>query len=334
VNAPLISVTVNAPPNSGAAWIDAAQQGSVIYFLFAQHIERYDTASAAWLPSVSFSQTATAFCNASDGIYVAFGRTLARYTFDLSSETTLTNLGGSVVAVFSFGAYVYAVSEDSFPGVIYPVDRNTGAVGTTSTIYVDTAVAFAVVPSANKAFCPDTIWDYMSFNLASSGAVTSNNFKYYDTFPGGNRIYVFPDQSRVADNGGTIYSVATDSIAGSFAGSFTDMTFLADGTPVILRGSTLYEFGGAALAEIGHASLAVTGARIFGQGQNVLVFYPSAAAGNGYVGLSQFAANGFVASYPSAPAVNPAGLSFTPDAVAQDASGVVYLFGSSSFSVE
>src|SRR5688572_26054329 len=77
-----------APP---PPWLDVGQVGSIVYFLatLPGRIERYDLAAERWLPTTLLSETQvpTAFVPAEDGVYLAYGRVLARRPLDLSSET-------------------------------------------------------------------------------------------------------------------------------------------------------------------------------------------------------------------------------------------------------
>lgn len=324
VAAPATEVAVKPTPPSGTAWIDAAQQGSIVYFLFAQHIERYDLSSAGWLPSTSLSQTATAFCVAADGVYVGFGRALAKFPLDLSSQTTLANLGDSIVSMFSLGSRIY-VDIGSYPASIYPVDRTTGSVGSALSLNVQGAASFVASPDGSTLYTPNSVWGPQFLTVDAAGKIgNAVNTSYYGTFPHATRAYLLPDQQHVADNGGTIFNLSDGKIAATFGGAFTDAAFLADGTPVILRDNLLYTYAVGGVKETAHAALTVVGSRVFVSGGNVFVFYPGASSGNSYVNLTEVPAASISSDYPAAAVVDASTLSFTPSATIQDKSGTVY----------
>lgn len=327
VAAPPFEVKVAPAASTATAWTDAAQQGSVVYFLFSQHIERYDLSTGTWLPSTTLSQPATAFCVASDGVYVAFGRAVAKFPLDLSSQTTLANLGGSVASMFSLGSYVYAQVALSSNYGLYPIDRTSGAVGAALSTNIDQPASFVVDATAQRVYTPGGIWGPDFLSPDSNGTLTDRvNTTYYGTFPRGTRGYLLPDQQHFADNGGTIFNVSDGSFAATFGGSFTDMTFLSDGTPVVLRDNVLSTYAVGGTKEIARAVLNVTGSRVFASGSNVDVFYPGTSSGNSYVGMTQVAAAAINSGYVTAPASDPAHLAFAPTAVLQDTAGTVYLY--------
>lgn len=323
VAAPPTEVAVTPAAGSGSAWIDAAQQGSIIYFLFASHIERYDLAAGAWLPSTSVSQTATAFCVAADGVYVGFGRALAKFPLDLSSQTTLANLGGSITGLFSAGNFIYAAANTSYSSpTLYPVDRNSGTVGAAALSSVQSNDGFSVL-STSKIYVPGTYSELLTVD--ASGSVTSQSINYYN-WASSSRGYLLPDQQHFADNGGTVFSVSDGSFAGTFGAAFTDMAFLADGTPVVLRNNVLYTYAVGGMKETAHLALSTSGSRVFASGGNVFVFYPGSSTGNSYVGLTEVAGSAITSGYTVAPAADASHLSFAAGATLQDAAGTMYLY--------
>ncbi|HVU35927.1 MAG TPA: immunoglobulin domain-containing protein [Opitutaceae bacterium] len=320
-SAPLITETVVPPANTGTAWIDAKQQGTVAYFLFADHIERYDLAGATWLSGATFTQTATVFCVASDGVYIGFGRSISKYSLDLSSQTALANLTGSIMGLFSHGSYVYAITSNS----TYPVDRTSGAVGAAlSNLSSPNSMPTPSVVVGDKLFVETTtglsLYSFSSTGPGATWAVSSSS-----TYPPPSHVYLFPDQLRVADSSGTAFNATDDSADGAFGGAFTDMTFLSDGTPVVLRGNVLYKYGGnGGYGETGRLALSAQGRSVFASGNTILVFAPGSSTSSNSISVTPVSAATLMTG-SVAPTVDPTGKTYSASDIVQDGNGIVYL---------
>ncbi|HEX7630696.1 MAG TPA: immunoglobulin domain-containing protein, partial [Lacunisphaera sp.] len=141
-------------------WVSARQMGSIAYFLATSpaRIERYDLASEQWLPTVILSETQvpTAFLPTSEGVYVAYGRTLARRSSDLATETAITNGAANITLIFAVDDFLYyntTVGSSSSLATtgLASLRRSTLAAGpTVSQSFTDAVVA----PNSHRVFGP------------------------------------------------------------------------------------------------------------------------------------------------------------------------------------
>jgi len=327
------TVIVENPP-AGNGWLDAQQQGSVVYFLYASPAEvlRYDMNAGEWLSPVALSGTPTAFRVATEGVYIAFGRTTSLYSPDLSTVTPLVNTEYPTTLIFVNGNYAILMGSSDNRGVFTTIERNGGASVATSTgaYYESTFAQGDVSPELGILYGesdsgePSTM---VSFNLNSDGTVTaaSNPYAYLYTYPGGSRVYALPGGLLVANNGGAVFNGTSLALVASFGAGFDDLCFLPDGSPVAVRGNEVTLYGSGTYVESGRVALSAGAPRIFANGSTVTGFTPPAAAG-GPIGVETVTEAQLAASpRTSAPAVDPSSVNFMPDDGFVGADGQLYL---------
>lgn len=276
-------------------WLDAGRVGDVVYFLATvpSRIERFDLAAERWLPTVLLSDTLvpTAFVPTAEGIYVAYGRTLVRRSLDLATETPLINTTVENNLLFVAGNFLYydGGGSSSYNRVYGTVHRATLAAGpavSPSTLYGNQYKQVAIAASLGKGFARSTgstPSDIVMFKLAADGSVTESiDSPYHSNFPPANRTFLLPGDTRVADDSGTIYSTTDLSFAGSFGSRLTDLAFLADGSPVILREQTLTLAAPGSTLETSRVALPQEAVRLFTRGSTVFAFGTPALAGGTY----------------------------------------------------
>ena len=134
---------------------------------------------------------------------------------------------------------------------------------------------------------------------------------------------MFPDQTRVADDSGTVYSTANLNYSNSFGAPFTDMSFRGSNGAILLRNDKLQSCDNA-LLETGSFALGSAGVRVAVSGEDAVVFFEDYGNGRGLriqeVPLSS------IAPIAPDPALNPRGLAYTPDDSFVDKDGTLLLF--------
>lgn len=292
VSAPLSLPTFGSP--SPLPWLDSGRVGDILYFLATGpgRIERYDLAGERWLPTVILSDTQvpTAFVPATEGVYVAYGRTVARRTLDLATETPLTNAASAVSQMFVFGDFLYCNSgpsgaSSSFGAANYSsLRRSSLQAGPAVSIgsFYGPFRQIALAPSIGKGFGRSTSIspaDILMFSIAADGRVSGEtDAPYHGTMPVGSRPIVLPGEQLVADDAGTVYRTSNLTYAGSFGEAFSDLAFFADGTPVVLRGLQLTTTRADTFAETGRTSISAMGLRLFTRGSDAFVFSAASSA--------------------------------------------------------
>ncbi|MES2694301.1 MAG: immunoglobulin domain-containing protein [Verrucomicrobiota bacterium] len=329
---PFSNSSSNPPP-----WVDIARMGDTVYILatLPARIERYDLAGERWLPSVNLSETQvpTAFAVAEEGIYIAYGRALARRPLDLSTETAIANAPTNVTHMFVFESLLYfnAASTSSSTRGYSTINRSTLQPGVSAAAgrFSDTSYRqLSIAPSLRKAFARSTGYspaDIETFTFAADGSVAngSTDSPYHGTMPVGLRTFVLPGDQLVADDSGTVYRTTDLTYAGSFGEAFTDLTFMADGTPIILRSHLLTMNRVDNFIETGRTTIASGGLRVFARGANVFVVGVGATAGS--FAATKVAASSFAPAAPPTPTALPSGRYSVDDAFV-GADNVVYIF--------
>jgi kumamolisin len=318
------------------AWLDAQQQGSIVFFLYATpaQILRYDMNAGAWLPPVALSGTPTAFQVAQEGVYVAFGTTTSRFSPDLSTMTAFSSTATVTTSIFLNGNYVYLLGtgNEGGAGTFTSYNRSTGTLAATTNGENENSYFSQVAVSGvlGKAFG----WPgyFVGENLASvylnaDGTVSASSplGLNYELFDFATKAYVFPGGLLVADNGGTVYHGSDLSLAGALGPALDDLCFLADGNPVAVRGDevTLYETG--MLEELGRVILPSGVQRIFSNG-SIVVGFASPALTTGSIGVVQVTEAQLAASpRPVAPALQGSSVAFVPDDAFMGTDGQLYL---------
>ena len=308
-------------------WLDKLESGGIVYFHYTSpaRIERFDLASGGWLADIVPPEPVTAFWVDADGLYLSFGRRTSRFALDGTGEVHLRNTSVDVTALFTIGdhLYIYApddlLSADKWYGT--PIDQEA---------YWYTMRGFSVAPALGKAFARSlgvSPSDIVEVVLPPDGTLGSqDDSPYHGDYPGAARTWVFPDETRVADDSGIVYSTADLTYAGSLAGPFDDLGFDGD-RPVLLRDGALTAYSSAGL-RTGRYTPAEPSLGIFVHGASVFSFY------QGVSGIEAEEIPLALFSQPApGPPVDPNGLEYLPDAVALGADDIVYLLSAGNSSV-
>jgi hypothetical protein len=311
-------------------WLHTVQNGDIAYFLSGAPAEivRYDLSSKQFLSPVILSQPPTAFYVDDDGIYVAYTRTMARLDLDGSNETALANAVGTVRNLVTFSSSLYG-TVDSNPNFIR-IDKFDG------TVYEQPSFFYAlkdlsVSPARMKIFGRNSgvsPSDIMQITLESDGTLgTMTDSPYHGDYPNANATYVFPDQAKVVDDSGIIYSTTDLTYVGSLSGSFDHITFNA-GEPIVLRQSTVTRYG-TNLQYIGDFTAENPLHTVYAANNEVIGFYND---GLGNLQTEVISVDDIGPPEPGEP-VDPVGLAYTPDVAMAAVDGSILLLSKAHKSI-
>ncbi len=323
-------VTQYAP---ATLWAGVTSQGGIVYFASgaSQQLLRYNMGTAAWMPAVATPQAPTAICALSEGVYVAFGRVTDLYPLDLSSSQAITNTSVEVSQIFANSTYAYLYGlPDTGPNepTIISVNRSTSAVAQSSTFAgLITGIA-ATASDAAYGWADGEPSELEQLPLNSDGSVGNPGYgNISKQSPDSSQVEVGPDGTSVFVNSGGIYDAATEAFVGSLGTLYDDVCFLADGSPVVLRGNKLTLYSTSRAVE-GSVTLPAVGQRVFANGSTAYVFSAPASAG-GQPGVASVTEAQLAASppqgFPQLSASASAALGTVPDGGFVGTDGILYL---------
>lgn len=313
------------------------EHNDVGYFFLesSPRVRRYSIASEEWLSTVALangSAGATAGHVDDDGIYVAYGKSVYRYNSDGSGQTFLLNAQNNVIAIHSDGPLLFLNHTNGSYTRFISVDKTTNTVIDTIDDYLETVYGSSIAPEANRIFgrtwgtSPSDI-TYVEYD--DNGQFTANNDSpYHGDYPRASRTWVFPNDSKVVDDSGTIYSTSGLTRLNSFATTIDDIDFLGADVPIVLSGDTLTAYTSGILPT-GSTTLSGTPSEIFVNDTNVITFTPDPLTGyqTEIIPLANLDP-----PTPGQP-VDPVGLPYTPDKVELAADGTVLLYSKSHQSI-
>jgi hypothetical protein len=322
-----------------AQWVQSLKSADVAYFLFSAspRLERYSLATSQWLAPVSLPTAygaPTKFHVDADGLYVAYGQAVKRYTLTGGNEAHLLNTLTPVQEIFSDGNILLINRSSGLYARFTSVNKTNGAIIADFENYVDSVYGAAIAPSINKIFgrtqgiSPADI-SFVQYNddgtFADGGASP-----HHGDYPSANRVWVFPGDGRVVDDSGTVYSAGSLNFLNSFGSGINDLDFYGSDIPIVLRTNRLSAYSNA-LLPVGSRLLSFTPGRIYVAGTNVLTFTGDGGALNG-IRVDVVPLATLNPPTPGQP-VDPNGLSYTPDDAFLDRNGVLYLLSKSQQSL-
>ena len=196
------------------------EAGDVAYFLFddPKELHRFDLAGGSWLTKIVLPDTPTAFAVDADGLYVSFGRRTSRVALDGTGEVHLRNSSTDVTELLTRGAYIYIVTGNT----VTSASKTMAPSSTTrasSTACAGSRLlrrcrSCSVAASASRPL------DILEVILGADGTIGSqDDSPYHGDYPGATQTFVFPDEVRVADTAGIVYSTSDLLYAGEPRGS-------------------------------------------------------------------------------------------------------------------
>lgn len=316
-----------AQGDSSTPWLDVTTDSNLVYFLYQSpaRIERYDLNSRGWLASIPLEATPTAFHVDGESLYVAFGRRISRFQLDGTGETHIRNSNTDITGLFTLNQFLYI--QDS--STLTSVNKFSGAfVDSEEHFYVMQGIDIA--PNKGKLFARSvniSPADIVSIELYADGTIGwQRDSPSHGDFPIADQTFVFPDESRVADNSGIVYDTDDLTYVNSLAGQFDDLAFHGD-SPIVLREGTLVAYSPAML-EIGRYTPPEAPLKIFVRGDSIIAF----SAGAQGVAVQEITVNLLQPVQPGAP-IDPHRLGYTPDSVLVGNGEIVYLLSRAHRSV-
>lgn len=296
-----------------------------------QRIERYDLTDRSWLPSIELAGATaapTAIAVGGTGVFVAFGRTVYRYSPDGGSRTHLLNTSAATTELLLDGPLLFVNTlADRAPAVTTIDTRTNAIVGTFTDWWVRAPHGASIAPGVNRIFGRSTgisPSDIVTLEYRDDGVITGGkDSPYHGDFPDAERTWVLPGGTLVVDDSGTVYRTADLSRATSLGSRIDELAFRGDGVTISRRGSRLTAYD-AALLPTAEAELGYVPDGIFGAGDAVVAFTVDAASAHGFR-EDVVPAWRFAAPAPG-PAVDPVTSSFIPETVTVAADGSLLLF--------
>jgi sugar lactone lactonase YvrE len=334
-NSAFVSLSAGSQP--GYFWLDAQQQGSVVYFLHTipLKIARFDLANGVWLDPWNLTRTPTAFAVGSDAIYVAYGADVVRYDSTFGNATTLCTAPQGIGAMVLAGQYLVTCGANNYPYTnIDSYDRSTGSKIAESSLIYSLAQGFSYCATANCIFgmnansTPSLVYRLPIKSDGTFGTVTSNSNG--SQFPGGLRTMMLADDAHVTDDGGVVFNVSDLSYVGSFGVLINDVVSAPGSGFYSLSGNTLHlhddNYRQSASTQIG-----ICASRLFHSGNTLYAFAQPASLGSApavqVVDVAQFQPP------TAATAVNARCRPIQAPALLLDETGVLFVSSSSARNV-
>lgn len=305
----------------------AFEHGDIAYFLrpSLSRLERYDVAHEVWLAPIPLTLgdlTPTAAHADDDGLYVAFGKSVHRYSLDGTWLAHMVDVPDNVTAFHTDGSLLFVAYAKGF---FLSINKVTHQVKDDFlTIY--SLVGSSISPEVNRLFVrtnnasPSEI-RFIAYD--DSGVfLADDDSPYHGDFPAASRTWVFPGGAKVVDDAGIVYATNNLAQLSSFVGRIGDLDFAGTDLPIVLSGKTLTAYS-AAMLPTGSFTLSEAPEEIFVNAANVIAFTPDSASSTGYR-TNIVPLTSLQAPTPVQP-VNPVGLSFTPDKIQLGADGTVLL---------
>ncbi|MDB6054921.1 MAG: hypothetical protein JWN25_2444 [Verrucomicrobiales bacterium] len=312
-----------------AEWLQTARQGDVAYFLFDDdaRIERFSFSKTQWLSKIHLPETygaPTAFCVDSGGIYLAYGRSLKRYDLNGASETHLINGLSPISNIFTDGNLAIIDESDESSAHFASLNKLTG-------VGLDEFQTFAqVIQDCVAAVALNKIIGHLRI-VGDRVSLTYNDDGTFGmeldvpepiTTESHVRMWLYPDQSKIIDQSGKVYTTGSLSNMNEIADSITSLDFNGLDAPIVLRGTNLVAYN-KTLVATGSLALAVSPQTIYVNSTNVFAFTADVNSAEG-VKVQTVPIASLTQPAPGQGIV-PALLQYTPDSSFLDKNGIAYL---------
>lgn len=311
--APLLVLCFSSTFAHGAL-VDIDQADGVIYFTFAapNKVVRYDMVSEAPLPDVPLADVPTAAEVKGGQLFVAYRRRAHAIDTDTLTTDFIANTGEDITALHAVGNALYLVQN---------VSRIMARNLSDYSLIEEKAFFYSGHGSVGLETQPALYYrssgvspaDIHKIPLAEDGTMGADmDSPAHGDYPSAEKLFLFPDGSRVLDDQGIVYFANDLTFAGSLAGEFDDMTFW-QGDLLVRRDSQLFQYN-SALLEVAQMDLDQQPVKIASYGEKIFAFYENS---------SQISAEVVDASALAAPspgeAPDPASTPYTPDFIEFDA---------------
>jgi hypothetical protein len=313
-------------------WIASDRSGGEVRFLYQNQIRRYDLASKTWLSTISLPRSgATAMAADATGAVVVYGAAVYRYGTGFTDESIVGTVSSTAQSVYLDGNLAIVVHSTDLYSRVTIFDRSTSSQLSAQDSYVNSLFGSSHAPGTNRLYGRTqgiSPGDIVTASYTDAGVLSyTMDSPYHGTYAGATRTWCFPDESRVVDSSGTVYTAPSLKYFGSFAGAINDISFNED-IPVVLRGAEVIAYT-ANLLEAGRAAAGTsTGAELQVTATEAFVFSPGATVPS--VNIIPLAT--LNAPEPHTP-VDPNGLAFTVDDAFPDKDGNLLILSKTQLSL-
>lgn len=322
----LLAFSVIAAP-SYAALEDTIQHNNIIYFLYSapNKIVRYDTKQKEFIEDINLAKVPTAFSVDDDFIYVGSHREISAISIADGSTQFIRNSSNDISAISSSALQIHYKDGSTLVSVAKINHNETSDFNLwySGVEFVSSTVQNALY-SRSSGISPS---DIRKISLDEQGIpLNSTDSPYHGDYPSASKLYLNTSENKVYDNAGISYFTADLTYAGSLPVEVTEMTFIGD-NPVVLSGSHLYLFNA---ANIEQGSLAIEDNAFFiaSSEQNVFTFSEESDA----LSVNIHDVSSFALAEPGEP-IDPASITYIPEAWANDGSDIIYMLDNDSLSI-
>lgn len=321
------STTITTPKQGGEFAGHSIRVDDRYYFAFTgpNRIERYDLTARQWLSAIPLQAAATALWADDAGIYVAEDRTVIHFTLDGGGRRALANSESTVNAIFSLGDTLVFQNGSTHTSV----NKATG-VYLTSYSRPYSVYGNHFVTSGRRAYFRGN-YGVGFIELGTDGKLlTSGQSPYTSNYSNFNRLFLFPNGSRVASDGGVVFDTEALAHNNSLGPAFTDLSFHGNDIPIVLRSDKLVAYSNT-LLEAGSTTLPRAGLRVAVDGNDAVVFSIDGRDPRG-LGVAVVELSKLSSPQPGSP-IEPRGLAYTPDEIFVDRDGTLLLFSKAQLSL-
>lgn len=307
-------------------WLDMHRHLDVVYFLFdtTNTISRFDLATRTWLSDIALSNTPHAFHVDANGLFVAYGSSLVQHNLDGTNPVTIGTAGNTVRWIDAIGDVLYFQGFNQTVAYDLINDVELGTYGSSSPfmgIVTEPGRIYAIA----EDFAPE---QHLFLALNPDGTVASRtNSPFGEPRTTAQQLYLHPSGAYLIDNVGRFYNTADLSYHHSLAGAVDDVQFDGNDT-IVLRDETYIRYDTNQL-EVSSTAAPVGATRFVIHGGDLVTWVPTPAP-KGVAGPLEatWKSLGFLTSQKSVATIDPKGLAYTPDAIAMDTTGTLYLLSS------
>lgn len=291
------------------------QWDSHAYFMRSDpgRLEVYALETETWLATVPLKDNPTAIAADADGYYIAYGAMLYRYDTSFQNETFLRTVANEVHGLFTDGEVLIADHSANGYGHYLTLNKFTGAQIDSASYYIENTHGSTISRNANRIYGIRQGYspmDVCMLSYSDTGMLEGiTDSPYHGDYEVGERFWIFPDEVRVVDSSGTLYSAADLTFLGSLGSPFASISFNGN-LPIILRNNRLHAYN-AALMPVGEYLLDVDAHEIVVHGGKVTVFtHPILAEAP--IQSQTVPLEAINAPDPNGP-IDPTGLAFVPN---------------------
>ncbi len=294
-------------------------------------IQRYDIANELWLAPIMLDDAAnppTVGHMTDQGLFVAEGRSVYRYNPDGSEQTHLIDTAHDVIAMHSDGNLLLLNMTTEDRPRFLSIDQTTHDPLGSFNGYGETVFGSSIAPDINRIFGrtqnlnPADI-TYVEYDDAGKFTAQRDS-PYHGEYQRATRTWVFPDNARVVDSSGIIYSTDDLTYVNAFPGGIDEidqLIFLGD-RPIVLSGNVVTAYTPDVLPS-GSFTLGGEPTQIFANDTSVIAFTPDPTQPTGF--LTEIVPLADLAPPQPVAPIDPTSLAYTPDQVDVARDGTVLL---------